>query len=95
MKRRNLISRTAICLYLVLAVVIFTSCGNEPPVFNNPENPFIIGEISQKNKTHSIYYKNEMSGSGTSFFGSWYQAVVLPSGMYNVGDTIVIVTNNR
>lgn len=27
MKRRNLISRTAICLYLVLAVVIVTGCS--------------------------------------------------------------------
>jgi len=26
MKRRNLISKTAICLYLVLGVVLFTSC---------------------------------------------------------------------
>lgn len=95
MKRKNLTSRTAICLYLVLAVVTFTSCGNEPPVFNDLENPFIVGEISQKSKTHSIYYKNKMSSLGTSFFGSWYQAVVLPSGMYNVGDTINLVPNNR
>lgn len=36
-----------------------------------------------------------MSRTGTSYFGSWYQAVVLPSGMYNVGDTIIINTNNR
>lgn len=27
MKRRNLISRTAICLYLVLVAVLFSSCG--------------------------------------------------------------------
>lgn len=95
MKRRNLINRTAICLYLVLAVVLFTACGNEPPVFNNPEEPFIVGEIVKKNSTHSLYYKDGMSITGTSFFGSWYQAVVLPTGAYNVGDTITIKTNNR
>jgi len=34
MKRRKLISRTAICLYLVLAVVFISSCTNESTSYN-------------------------------------------------------------
>lgn len=84
-------------LGLVISIVLLlTSCGNEPPVFNENGDPFIVGEISEKDSRYSkdgkfsIYYKNTYSGSGTSVFGSWYQAVVLPSGMYNIGDTIVM-----
>lgn len=82
-------------LCMVLAVIVLNSCGNEPPVFNNPKNPFIVGEIVQKNKTHSIYYKNEMSTNGSSYFGSWFEAVILPDGMYNIGDTVIIAPNYR
>ena len=90
MKNFKLRRTAAIIGYTVLAVVLFASCGNEPPVINDKNNPFIIGEISKKNETHSISYKHELTKNGTSFFGSWYEAIILPTGMYNVGDTIYV-----
>jgi hypothetical protein len=38
MKRINLISRTASCLYLVLAVVFVSSCTNESTSYNEQSN---------------------------------------------------------
>lgn len=83
----SILARTKAFLYCLLAVVL-SSCGNESPVINDKNNPFIVGEITQKTSTHSIYRKNKVSKNGTSIFGSWYEAIILPTGMYNVGDTI-------
>lgn len=46
MKRRNLISRTAICLYLVLAVVFVSSCTNESTSYvEQSDNRIILNEV--------------------------------------------------
>ena len=83
-------TKTSILVVIILLVGCFLfSCGNEPPVFNDKNDPFIVGEISKKSTTHSIYYKNKMRHrNGSVIFGSWYEAVILPTGMYNIGDTI-------
>ena len=88
MKTKTSILALTKAFFILLVSCCLYSCGNEPPVINDKNNPFIVGEISQKSNTHSIYYKNKISKKGTSVFGSWYEAIVLPTGMYNVGDTI-------
>ena len=78
--------------FLVLIALLATSCGNEQPILNDINSPFVIYEISKYNDTHSSYC-NSMDGSGSTRnkpFGSGFARIVLPTGMYNIGDTIII-----
>jgi len=48
MKRRNLISKTAICLYLVLATFLFASCGgstDKQKCYNSVKEMFPNAEV--------------------------------------------------
>jgi len=80
-------------LVLLLFSITLFSCGHDIPKFNDPQEPFVVGEIERWNQTHSIYYGQTIY-CRTSFFGSWYQAAILPSGMYNIGDTITLTKLN-
>ena len=71
---------------LLVICCLFSSCGVEPPVMNDEHDPFIVGEIKQRNSTHSIYIKDRTTHRYTSF--SSRECIVLPTGVYNVGDTI-------
>lgn len=73
---------------LLVGILFITSCGSEPPRFNESD-PFIVGKIEQRTETHSMYYNNVLSMSGESILGDWRQKVVLPTGMFNIGDTII------
>lgn len=94
MKKLNSKNRIKYFLYTLL-VAVLCSCGNEQAILNDKENPFIVESISAFSKTHSSYYNglNEKSATRNNFFGSWYGRVVLPKGMFNVGDTIVVGRN--
>ena len=79
MKRKNLISRTAICLYLVLAVVIFSSCNEN---MLNKSNMIVEEvQVSRSSKECKYYIK-------TTEYNFYTDS------LFNVGDTLVI-TNNR
>lgn len=72
---------------ILLLIFITQSCGNKNPIIGG-EVPFVVYEIAKHNKTHSKYYsENNGSGNSTnSFHGR--PMIVLPTKMYNVGDTI-------
>ena len=77
----------------IAVVICFTSCGNEQAILNDPKHPFIVTGVSSYSETHSSYYNDgigDLSGTVNNLCGSWYARVVLPTGMYNVGDTIVV-----
>jgi len=76
-------------LTLVLLLGLF-SCGKTPPVINNENKPFVVGQIDKYSSTHSIYYKETISTQNIYIFCSWYEAIILPTGMFNIGDTIRI-----
>lgn len=54
MKRRNLISRTAICLYLVLALVFAGGCNQSAP--KNIEEQSIVVKVSKSSTGHEKKY---------------------------------------
>jgi hypothetical protein len=86
---------TRYALYTLLVAVALSSCGNEQAVLNDTKNPFVVKSIQEFSETHASYYNgfNEKSATGNNLFGSWYGRVVLPKGMFNVGDTIVVFRN--
>lgn len=92
---KNLITKLSYALYTLLVAVGLSSCGNEQPVLNDSNKPFVVKSIEEFNETHASYYNgfNEKSSTKNNFLGSWYGRVVLPKGMFNVGDTIVVYRN--
>jgi hypothetical protein len=78
-------------LFLAVIVLIHLSCGRERPILNS-ENPFIVWEISEYNSTHSSYYGGLSSATGNCLFCTPIPRIVAPTGMYNIGDTIVLHT---
>ena len=74
MKRRNLISRTAICLYLVLMTGFLSSCHNVMY-----EKELVVNEVKSGNKEYKYRYYIEASPA--------YQ-VLYSNEVYHVGDTI-------
>lgn len=80
--------------YVLLVVVILQSCGNRAPIING-EKPFIVEKIEKYNETHSKYYAAD---NESGIFYSKAQGrplIVLPSGMYQIGDTIKSGFNNH
>lgn len=92
---KNLRTKLSYALYTLLVAVALSSCGNEQPVLNDSKNPFVVKSIKEFSETHASYYNgfNENSATKNNVFGSWYGRVVLPKGMFNVGDTIVVSRN--
>jgi hypothetical protein len=74
-------------LYFVFVFLFFCSLGrsvNCSPEING-SIPFVVSEIKQVNTTSSKYYCKDQF---VPFFGQ--ASIILPSGMYNIGDTIQI-----
>ena len=92
---KNLRTKLSYALYTLLVAVALSSCGNEQPILNDSEHPFVVNSIEEFSETHASYYNgfNENSATRNNLFGSWYGRVVLPKGMFNIGDTIVVSRN--
>lgn len=75
----------------MIICMIMISCGNESPILDG-KTPFVVVEVKKYSDTHSEYYGRFNGGEGAkyNFLGSWYPMIVLPTGYYNVGDTITI-----
>ena len=81
MKRRNLISRTAICLYLVLATLLFASCESN----KIPEAPYIVKEMESCEKCKAKYkYKIVSLNTPTR------HTYIITNDLFLVGDTLRI-----
>ena len=81
-------------LYCLLAVVILQSCGDRTPIIDG-EKPFVVGTIVKYNDTHSKYFAvDDASGEWSSNFEG-NPMIILPSRMYQIGDTIKSGFNNR
>lgn len=80
--------------YALLAVVILQSCGDRTPIIDG-EKPFVVGTIVKYNETHSKYFAiDEASGEWSSNYEG-NPMIILPSKMYQIGDTIKSGFNNR
>lgn len=72
---------------VVLLLLSLSSCGARTPIISG-ESPFIVDKISRYDDTHSKYTARDgESGVFRSNF-SKNPVIVLPSRMYNIGDTI-------
>jgi len=82
MKHRNLISRTAICLYLLLSVVA-TSCSEFMP----SDGRYRVKSVKETSN-YTDYHIEQVKGHGHAFYRD-------SVGKYHIGDTIKFVPNNR
>jgi len=92
---KKLRTKLSYALYTLLVAVAFSSCGNEQPILNDTKHPFVVKSIKEFSETHASYYNgfSESSATKNNLLGSWYGRVILPKGMFNVGDTIVVSRN--
>lgn len=95
MKNRNsILVGTRYFFYVLLSVVIFQSCGDRTPIIDG-ESPFVVGTIIKYNDTHSKYFAiDRASGEWSSNFEG-DPMIILPSRMYQIGDTIKSGFYNR
>jgi hypothetical protein len=92
--RTSILVGTRHFFYALLAVVILQSCGNRTPIIDG-EKPFVVGTIVKYNETHSKYFAiDSKSGEWISNFEG-KPMIILPSRMYQIGDTIKCEFNNR
>ena len=74
---------------LIILIYLLQSCGNRMPVIDGPD-PFVVGSIERYSLTHSKYYSDNLnSGLCSSFFSQSSPVLILPSRMFQIGDTIV------
>ena len=91
--KKSIIVRVLHFFYAMLSVVILQSCGNGIPIIDG-ETPFVVGTIKKYSNTHSMYISdNQNSGQFVNPMQG-YPTIILPSRMYNVGDTIKSVFCN-
>ena len=94
MKHKNLKCRIGISIFVILMVVNITSCGHQSPIIGG-EVPFVVEKIKKYDDTHSKYYSVN-SGSGELVFGVEKKPmIILPTGMYQINDTIDVDFNKR
>jgi hypothetical protein len=94
MKHKNLKCRIGISIFLILMVVNVTSCGKQSPIIGG-ETPFVVESIKKYDDTHSEYYSVSI-GSGNFVSGlEGKPMIILPTGMYQINDTIDVDFNKR
>jgi len=74
-------------LIFILLVFTLSSCGDYTPMLNS-KNPFVVHSIVNIGHGFSEYYGN-VDASYDNFLGG-RPTIVLPTKMFNIGDTITI-----
>lgn len=75
-------------IYLFMIVLLIQSCTSSPIL--EGETPFVVDMIIEYDDTHSIYHSKYTKG-GTNYITTRTNAeIVLPTGYYQIGDTITI-----
>lgn len=83
-------------LIFLLSIVLLTSCGYDSPKLNDSQDPFIVNSIEQSD-THinMSYYYTFDSGVINNSFWSIKGCICLPTGYYNIGDTITLIPKHH
>ena len=86
MKRGNLISKTAICLYLVLVAVLFVACDGPTQYLQTPVNTpyYIIEKVDLGNSDRMAKYKYTVRDETG-------KVVIWLNDKYAIGDTLCVV----
>lgn len=80
-------------ILLLTILFVFTACGNQSAKLNDEKYPYIISTVEKHNSTHSRYYAHCRCGYSANLFNLMDARIVLPTGLYTVGDTIVFKTD--
>jgi hypothetical protein len=73
---------------LFLLTSFLQSCGNRTPILDSSV-PFVVSSIEKVSDSHSVYYAESYdSGKSPSFLAEGSPAIILPSRMFQIGDTI-------
>lgn len=82
--------------YLILILLSFSlgSCYYSSPKLNDNKNPFIVTKIEQSSSLFSNYYCMRQ-GTEEVGLGSITTRIILPTGYFNIGDTITIEKKKR
>lgn len=79
-------------VFLVLVAIassfLVSSCGHTTPIIGDETRPFVIKKIKYYSKTHSKYVGSDNADNNPFSVAS--PAIILPTGMFNINDTIPI-----
>jgi hypothetical protein len=76
-------------LILVLAISLaLMSCNRPAPVIGDASNPYIVVKVQYYTKDNCRYIGTLNASTSNNWLNVLRPAVILPRGMYNVGDTI-------
>jgi len=77
-------------LLLIISILIFISCQRyDTPILNAANKPFIVNKVESYDSNFSAYYSKQGKGTG-KYTMVVIARIILPTGMYNVGDTIIL-----
>jgi hypothetical protein len=74
-------------LLLLLVILIVSSCGYTTPKIGSETEPFIVIEIQHYNEKQSRYIGSPNADDNE--ISVFCPAIILPTGMFNMGDTIL------
>lgn len=75
--------------------MFLTSCGYDRPLLGMHNKPFVVDKIVKYNNDFSFYRTKISSGYVVNKSLSRRAELVLPTGMFNIGDTITISNNGH
>ena len=78
-----------VIILFISSIIGLQSCGHEQPVFNDPDQPFIVTKIESRENGYSLYYSNKQN----NYYPPGIMAHVMPiieapNNLYKIGDTI-------
>lgn len=83
-------------LIFLLSIILLTSCGYNSPKLNDKTDPFIVNSIEQTDlEGMSIYYTEGINGTIDNNLWSIRGCICLPTGYYNIGDTITLIPTHH
>lgn len=88
MKTKTSILAVTKAFFILLVMCCFSSCDSTPII--DGKNPFIVNQIDDVGNGMSEYYgSSNVRYGGNGFSGR--PSIVLPSRLYNIGDTVRLV----
>lgn len=78
--------------YLILITGLFLmGCGGQNMPKLDGDIPFVVSRIRQFDETHSIYSPAQRKASISCACIGYNADICLPTGLYNIGDTISLI----
>ena len=81
--------KTRLTTFIVLLMLVLTGCFRDR-IDLDKEHPFVVKSIDKYNDYNSLYTAKTCNQVKGTHFNSCYKEIVLPTGMYNIGDTITL-----